>query len=78
MLEGGESKRMGREKALESDALLKRVTGLLGHVRDFGLSRLRGDDPSLDPLVDINTPEEHEKLEGRMGSPVIHRGQRGK
>lgn len=56
-------------KALESDASLKRMVMLLGDVRYVDVSRLRLLDPSLDSLVDVNTPEEYDRLESRARVP---------
>jgi len=62
-------------KALESDASLKRMVMLLGDVQYVDVSRLRLVDPSLDSLVDVNTPEEFAKLESRAGGPILSQDQ---
>ena len=65
-------------KALEGDASLKRMVMLLGDVQYVDVSRLRLVDPSLDSLVDINTPEELVKLESRVGGPILPQDQGGR
>lgn len=69
--------RKAATKALESDASLKRMVTLMGDVQFVDVSRLRLVDPSLDSLVDINTPEEYARLEGRMGGRIPAQGQGG-
>ncbi|MDG7007434.1 MAG: NTP transferase domain-containing protein [Nitrososphaerota archaeon] len=69
--------RKAATKALESDASLKRMVMLLGDVQFVDVSRLRLVDPSLDSLVDINTPEEYARLEDRMRGQIPAQGQGG-
>ena len=69
--------RKAAAKALESDASLKRMVMLLGDVQYVDVSRLRLVDPSLDSLVDINTPDEYARLESRTGGPIPVHGPEG-
>jgi molybdenum cofactor guanylyltransferase len=69
--------RRAAAKALEGDASLKRMVMLLGDVQYVDVSRLRFIDPSLDSLVDVNTPEEYAKLEGRAGGGTLPQGEGG-